>query len=47
MGDTPETVMTTKAPAVLKKSHIVLETQVPKCKKWYKPKKPLVCFVFC
>ena len=30
MGDTPETVMTTKAPTVLKKSHIVLETKVPK-----------------
>ena len=46
MGDTPETVMTTKAPAVLKKSHIVLETQVPKCKKWYKPKNHLFVLFF-
>ena len=48
MGDTPETVMTTKAPTVLKKSHIVLETKVPKCIKWYKTQENhLFCLFFC
>ena len=47
MGDTPETVMTTKAQTVLKKSHIVLETKVPKCIKWYKTQENhLFCLFF-
>ena len=44
-GVTPETVMTTKAPTVLRKSHIVLETKVPKCINWYKTQETLVLFV--